>query len=304
MTAAATENAPLALIQGEPIDLSSTRVLLGWLSEQEAIRLLLGRNPAPQDDLTAIREQAMRARAAVLSRPHAETGDPIIQGDRALLDQIAARPELRASFPDVPWTIEWVDLTRVMSIQKAIKTDGLDLRVSGVKDDPAAIAELCLPTEQPEPPLGGFMDQDGLGFTTSSLNPNLRVTGAQVSDALVGTSPDVPPQKMKAITFFVSLGSSYVHVARYQGRYFLRDGYHRAVGLLRAGITDAPAVIIDAPAFQYIVPTPGLFDHEVAFSDHAPMLTDFWDDSVSADARQPAVRTVLRIQAQKFPVQG
>ena len=65
MTAAATENAPLALIQGEPIDLSSTRVLLGWLSEQEAIRPLLGRNPAPQDDLTAIREQATRARAGV-----------------------------------------------------------------------------------------------------------------------------------------------------------------------------------------------------------------------------------------------
>lgn len=123
-------------------------------------------------------------------------------------------------------------------------------------------------------------------------------------DALVGTSPDVPPQRMQAITFFVSLGTSYVQIARYQGRYFLRDGYHRAVALLRAGTTLVPAVVIDAPTFQYIVPTPGLFDHEVAFSDHAPALTDFWDDLVSADASQPAVRTVLRIQAQKFPVQG
>jgi hypothetical protein len=304
MTAAATENAPLAVIQGEPIDQRPTRILLGWLSDQEAVRLLLGRNPAPQDDLTAIREQVTRARAAVQARPNAETGDPIIRGDRSLLDQIAARPEVRASFPDAPWTIEWVDLSRVLSIQKAITVDGLDLRVRGVNDDPVAVAELCLPADQPVPPLGGFMDQDGLGFTTSSLNPNLRVAGAQVSDALVGTSPDVPPQRMQAITFFVSLGTSYVQIARYQGRYFLRDGYHRAVGLLHAGTTHVPAVVIDAPTFQYIVPTSGLFDHEVAFSDHAPALTDFWDDSVSADARQPAVRTVLRIQAQKFPVQG
>lgn len=228
----------------------------------------------------------------------------LAHGDRALLDEIAARPEVRASFPDAPWTIEWVAMTRVMSIQKAITIDGLDLRLGGVKDNPAAIAELCLPIDQPVPPLGGFMDQDGLGFTTSSLNPNLRVAGAQVSDALVGTSPDVPPQRMQAVTFFVSLGASYVQVARYQGRCFLRDGYHRAVGLLRAGITHVPAVVIDAPTFQYIVPTPGLFDHEVAFSDHAPMLTAFWDDSVSAKARQPAVRTVPRIQAQRYLVQG
>src|SRR5260370_10507697 len=115
MPAAATENAPLAVIQGEPIELRSTRVLLGWLPEQEAVRLLLGRNPAPQDDLTAIREQVACARTAMQARPKAETGDPIIDGDRSLLDEIAARPEVRATFPDAPWTIESVDMTRVMS---------------------------------------------------------------------------------------------------------------------------------------------------------------------------------------------
>jgi hypothetical protein len=292
------------VIDGEPIDLRSTRVLLGWLPEHEAVRHLLGRNPAPDDDLTAITEQIAHARSAVQGRPKAETCHPIVEGDRSLLDQVAARPELRASIPDAPWTIEWMDLTHIMSIQKTITTDGLDLRLAGINDDPTAVVELCLPADQPAPPLGGFMDQDGLGFTTSSLNPNLRLAGAQVTDALVSPSPSVPPQRMQAITFFVSLGTSYVQVARYRDRYFLRDGYHRAVGLLRARVTRVPAVVIDAPTFQYVVPTPGLFDHEIAFSDHPPLLTDFWDDSVSANAHQPAVRTVLRIQAQKFPVQG
>jgi len=150
----------------------------------------------------------------VAGRPSVETGDPIVDGDRSLLDQIGARPELRASFPDAPWTIEWVDLTRVMSIQKAIAVDGLKLRVGCVDSDPEAVVELCLPGDQPLPPLGGFMDQDGLGFTTSSLNPNLRLVGAQVADALAAPSPDVPPQRMQAITFLVSLGASYVQVAR------------------------------------------------------------------------------------------
>jgi len=41
---------------------------------------------------------------------------------------------------------------------------------------------------------------------------------------------------------------------------------------------------------------PGLFDHEVAFSDRPPLLTDFWDDAVSADGTQPVVRKVVRIR--------
>ena len=106
----------------------------------------------------------------------------------------------------------------------------------------------------------------------------------------------MPPQKVQAFTFFVSMGASYVQVAQYQGRSFLRDGYHRAAGLLHVGVSRVPAVVIDAPSFQFITSAPGLFDHEVAFSDRAPRLADFWDDSVSADALQPAVRMVVRIR--------
>jgi hypothetical protein len=61
---------------------------------------------------------------------------------------------------------------------------------------------------------------------------------------------------MQAFTFFVSMGASYIQVARYQGRSFLRDGYHRAVGLLRAGVSQVPAVVIDAPTFQFITSAP------------------------------------------------
>ena len=300
----APSGAPLTMVQGELIAQRSARVLLGWLPEQDAIRQLLGRNPTPQDELTAISQAITSAHAAVQRRPATTISDPVIERDRSFLDEVAARPEVRAGFPDVPWRVEWVDLTRVLSVQKMITTDGLDLRVAEAANDPAALVELCLPAAQPVPPLGAFGDHDGHGFSLSSVNPNLRVAGSQVQEALVSPSPDVPPQKMQAFTFFVSMGSSYVQVARYQGRSFLRDGYHRAAGLLRAGVSLVPAVVIDAPSFQFITSTPGLFDHEVAFSERAPKLTDFWDDSVAADALQPAVRKVVRIRADQFVVQG
>jgi hypothetical protein len=297
-------NAPLTLVQGEPIAQRSARVLLGWLPQQEAIRQLLGRNPMPQDDLTTINQMITSARAAVLQRPAIAIGDPVVEGDRSMLERIADRAEVRAAFPDVRWRVEWIDLTQVLSVQKMITTDGLDQRVAEAADDRTALVELCMPSEQPIAPLGAFGDLDGNGFTLSSLNPNLRVAGSNVQEALVSPSPDVPPQKMQAFTFFVSMSASYVQVAQYQGRSFLRDGYHRAAGLLRAGVNQVPAVVVDAPTFQFVTSMPGLFDHEVSFSDRAPRLTDFWDDSVSADALQPAVRKVVRVRAEQFAVQG
>ncbi len=303
-TSLAPASAPLSLVQGEPIAQRSARVLLGWLPPNDAVNQLLGRSPAPQDDLTAVNQVIARTRAAVLARPATVIGDPVIAGDRSLLDQVASRAEVLAAFAGIPWRIEWIDLTRVLSVQKTITTDGLNLRVAEAIADPAALIELCLPASQPAPPLGAFSEPDGHGFALSSLNPNLRVAGGNVAEALVSASPQAPPQKVQAFTFFVSMGASYVQVARYHGRSFLRDGYHRAAGLLRAGISQVPAVVIDAPSFQFIAPAPGMFDHEVAFSDRVPRLADFWDDTVSANALQPAVRKVVRIRADEFVVQG
>jgi hypothetical protein len=301
----APASVPLSLVQGEPVAQRSARVLLGWLPHQEAIRQLLGRNPLPQDDLTTIDQMIASAHSAVLRRPAIPVNDPVVAGDRSLLDQVVSRPEVQANFADVRWRVEWVDLTRVLSVQKLITIDGLDLRVAGAADDPAALQELCLPAVQPVPPLGAFSDPDGHGFALSSLNPNLRVVGSNMSEALISPSPQVPPQKVQAFTLFVNMGASYIQVAQYQGRSFLRDGYHRAAGLLRTGISRVTAIVIDAPTFQFITSSsPTLFDHEVAFSDHAPRLADFWDDTVAADALQPAVRKVVRIRAEQFVVQG
>lgn len=305
MTTTATGgSSTVALVQGEPISYRSTRVLLGWLPDSEAIRLLLGRNPVPGDELADVLKRTAAARNVVQQRPPVRIEEAVLTGDRTLPYEIQGRPELQSAFADVTWRVEWVDLTRVIALQKFIVTDGLDLRVGGAREDPAALAELCLPATQVLPPQGGFTDGDGLGFTVSSLNPNLRAVGSQMGEALVAPAAGATPRKMQGLTFFVTLDTSYLQVARYQGRYFLRDGYHRAAGLLRAGVNPVPAVVVDAASYQYVASQPGLFDYEVAFSDRPPMLSDFWDDTVAADGTTPAVRKVIRIRADQFFVQG
>jgi hypothetical protein len=295
---------PGEAIPGEPITWRRARVLLGWLTPQEGVIQLLGRAPKPDDDLTEVQATIARARSAVARRRPTPIVDPVVPGDRTLLDQVARRPELRAAFPDVQWRLEWVDLTTVLAVEKSITAEGLDARVAAAAADPATLVELCMPAGQPESPTGANRDIDGHGYALSSLNPNLHIVGSNVSEAMVSPSPDVPPLKMQAFTFFVSLGAGYIQVAIYQGRPFLRDGYHRAAGLLRAGITRVPAVVIDAPSYQYIAVAHGLFDHEVAFSDHAPTLADFWDETVSADVLQRPLRRVIRLRADQFFVQA
>jgi hypothetical protein len=60
---------PLSLVQGEPIAQRSARVLVGWLPPNDAVNQLLGRNPMPQDDLTAVNQLIANTRSAVLQRP-------------------------------------------------------------------------------------------------------------------------------------------------------------------------------------------------------------------------------------------
>ena len=296
---------PFAIIKGEPIAQRTVRSLMGWLSPAEAAQFTLGHSVASPEDVAKITVVYESRRAAVAAREPVTIQNPIVEGDPEPLAAVAARPEVQADFHGQKWTVERVDLRRIISVQKAITTDGLDLRVLSAKNGDAELMELCLPADQPEPPLGAFGDASGLGFTITSVSPNLRFYGSQLAQVEIAPAEGLPTRRMQAMTLFVGMGSSYIQVAHYRGRYFLRDGYHRATGLLKAGINIVPAIFIDADSFEFISPPGnGLFGHEVAYSDVPPMLTDFADDEVAFESLQAATRKVLRVRGDEFVVQG
>jgi hypothetical protein len=278
--------------------LRPTRFMVGWLTEAEAVTQLLGRAPTPLDDLREANAAVARGRTAIQLRSAFIPSDPVIEGNRGLLDSVAARPEVHADFPDVLWRVEMVDLTRVQAIQTMVFVDEL-LPETGAYDAQALVST-CLPVSQPAPPMAMSSDNDG--FTMSSVSPNLRIISGQVHPTLAAAAPHLPPRQVQAVTFLVDTPTSSVQVAHYQGRFFLRDGYHRAAGLIRAGVTQVPAVVIDAPSYQFVAPRPGMFDYQVAFSERPPLVTDFWDGSAAADGWQPRTHTAIRVNATQFPV--
>jgi hypothetical protein len=273
------------------------------MSEPEAVTSLLGRNPVPTDDLPALRKQHSLFRAAASRLEEKSIENPVISDTGVRLDEIRLRPEVASNFLGMNWRPAIVDLRRVLTFQKIIFTDGLEerLKAAGAED---GLYEICLPRTQPSHPLGAFTDADGKGFTISSFNPNLRIAAGQISEAQVAPGPGMPTVTMQAVTLLVFMGTSFLQVVRYRDRSFIRDGYHRAAGLLRAGIYHVPCIFIEAESFEQVGPVqvPGAFSYETLYSPRPPFLADFWNDEVAADVSQPAVRKVVRVRGEEFVV--
>lgn len=289
----------------EPSQMVSIRTLAGWLSFEEATAQARGRLPEPFEDLADFKSEVAARHSAVATRAQFLGGDPIVQEDRTLLDQAVARPEVQEILQSTNGSVEWVDMRKVVSVQKRITTDGLNARVSSASQDKVVLVELCLPAAHDVAPLPVLGSVGEHGATLSSLNPNLRVYQMIPMMQEVRNSPELPAHKVQGVMVLFGIPSSYVSVVRYHGRYFLRDGYHRVAGLLKAGITTIPALVNDASTFDYVSPPKqDLFRYEVAMSGTPPLVGDFWDESVACSGAIPAVRKVVRIRADEFCTQG
>src|SRR5258708_5778071 len=292
-----------SLVQGEKPVMSLRRGLVGWMNDTEATNFLLGRQPIPTDDLPQIQQIIKDCRAVVDARPIWKPVNPIREMNKATADAIKARPDIQAAFAPLQWSPAMVDLREVLSYQQIINHDGMEARVSSVSDNLEELLKFCLPINEPITQLGAFVDADQKGYTISSLNPNLRIFQGLMHDTEVPPAPGLPPIRVKAVTFFIGLGTSYLQVGRYKNRYFIRDGYHRAAGLLKKGVNIVPCILVEARNTDELGLKQGFFTYEVIYGDRPPRLTDFWDDTVAQDGKSVAIRHVLRIRGEEFNVQ-
>jgi hypothetical protein len=99
--------------------------------------------------------------------------------------------------------------------------------------------------------------------------------------------------------FSVAIATSFVQVARFQGLFLLRDGYHRAFGLLRRGISVVPAFVLDFGLQELGLPS-GMLPQGAYLGDRPPILPDYLDDSVSADVMLPATQKMIVVHGMEL----
>lgn len=273
------------------------RVLLGWLTEDEGALFLAERDIGAAND-PAIRDTCRRARQAAAARPAVAVQQGIISplpaGAARHVAALQAHPWGQRFLADVGQPA-LVDLTRVRAIQPTIHVEDARQRFAGIPaHDIESIAAVTIPVPPTDPPpLNAIFDAAKHAHIMASPSPNLRVLGP-IGNWFIELSPGV---RVPAFGFAVALLPSFLNVVGVGGRYFLRDGYHRAFGMLEAGILQAPALVREYGQLQEAGLNPGMLSPDVFLGDHAPLLPDYLDDAVSADTMAPLVTKMVVIQA-------
>lgn len=274
------------------------RILLAWMNDAQAGAALAGASSAGR--LTAAREmQLAAARAALKSRPpgrdQADLIRPLPAGMREYAARLEADPQAADYFAD-GFTPGLVDLSRLCVFQPTVHAEQAAERVAGADPgDIRGLAEITLPLAAPPRVIPQF-DQERLTFTTNLASQNLHIIGAFGGPA----EDDLPPGTV-SVGFHLRVITSFVQVASIQGRYFLRDGYHRCLGLIQRGVRYAPALVRRDLPLAELVP-PGMLEFEAFMGDRPPVLPDYWDERVSCAVPAAAPRKVIIVRASELSV--
>jgi hypothetical protein len=264
------------------------RCLVGWMEPTAALQLLT--NPPhcmPSEEATT---RVRAASWAVANRmvPDIDQGDAIgaLPDDlQPYVAQLQGAGGIVAALLTAGWQIAMVDIRKVHAFQPLVYTDGED-RVGAIDpSDLLALAKLALPAENTcEMNICG--NEVSRSWVISSADPNLR---------FLGLAPPTPP----TFGFGVGAAPSLIQVVRSQGRLLLRDGYHRCAGLSRRGIFKVPAMVLDKPFSDQLVPLipPGMLPPQAYLGDRPPTLADYFDEEVSCLVRRPRMRKAVVLTA-------
>ena len=201
------------------------------------------------------------------------------------------RADLRQEYAGLDWTLGVVDLRCLLAFQRRLVFDpGLSALVVPQKDDWRQLVSLALGSRRSTVCDVKVTRNDGgaLDVRLRSLNPDLQVRLAE-DEGRDGSS-----------LFSIHGGSPFIEVAEFSGRWILRDGYHRAYGLLQAGISSVPAVIIRAKTIAAVGATePWFFGEELLLSDRPPRVVDFLEESMILRYQRPQLMKTIRIRVEE-----
>lgn len=253
------------------------------------------RNEATGFDSIELAARIRRASARLAERNrYAATSALLEQATRdiqPLLAMAAQREDLNLEYQSLDWTLGVVDLRQLLAFQRRlIFSPSRQVSFTPKQDDWSGLVSLAVASQRGTEHLlvHNASDTDRLDIGLHSSNPDLQLR--------------FTPQTSGCGALPLSLygGSPFFEVAELRGRWFLRDGYHRAYYLLQAGVDRIPAVVIYARNIEELGATTPWFFHETQlFSDRPPRVTDFLDSSMILRYERTALRKVIRIRVEE-----
>lgn len=243
--------------------------LVGFMEQAHALTHLKRECvPANNDDAVLIRE--WQQANAQLGAPVARAGNPEIldlsANQNASLMQHKNLVDALSAYPGSRFAL--IEIGPLLAYQFHIDTERsahhcAHLRVNSTFDE---IAAACLPSTVVMDEVQKLAQQQSAIIKSRSLNIRMGLRGI-FHDA---NGPN-------AMGFAVFLALPAAHVTRFKGRCYLHNGYHRALGLLQAGITHMPCLFRDASTAEEagIAAPPATFPLMLLESANPPTLAHF-----------------------------
>lgn len=299
--------------------IETQRVLLGFLDEEEAVQRLEQanqiRNPIDtdrdEDELQAEKEARMerhreRWEEAKESLKPPEQWDsdsvsllelPDTEEVADHLDEYTDKPQFQEAVANVPqWEFKRVPLKSLVAFQPQITTTAYQ-DIPSWDEDPLNVLEYCFPVDSRElRQQVGYNSEDGsmAGVKIVSRGPNISL---KTIDAHAGEHGST------IVNVEVASDPNFVQVVEFQGRYILKNGYHRAYQLLTNGETHIPAVVVSGVTTYEDTggAKNGFFTKGMVCGQRPPLLSDFTTDT-AVELEQPATNTVVDITAKQTQV--
>ena len=253
------------------------------------------RDAAAGVDSVKLAEKAKRARAKLAERDQYLETTALLEREtkdiQDLLKVAAQREDLQSEYEDLDWTLAVIDIRRLLAFQRRLVFGCVSQApILPERHDWLQLISLAIGSQRSTKHvlIHDRTEEDQLDIRLHSSNPDLRLR----------LHPKTRIGELLPLSLYG--GSPFFEVAEFHGRWFLRDGYHRAYHLLKAGLDRMPVVVIYARSIEELGATaPWFFNEEQLFSDRPPQVTDFLNDDMILRYERTALRKVIRIHIEE-----
>jgi hypothetical protein len=242
-------------------------------------------------DPVTLAERTTRAAARIAGQIAALDASALLAAETLqhaeMLQSQRLHPELHQEMNGLDWSLGVVDLRRLIAFQRRLVLDPeVPPRPVPQPGDWPSLCALAFAGERSlQHHVCSFAsNEDGVALRLHSSNPDLRIA-------------PTAPFTGNSLPFVLTGGSPFFEVAEFRGRWFLRDGYHRAFQMLGAGVTVGFAVVVRARTIEELgAVDPWFFNEQTLFSTRPPMVTDFLEDHLVITYERPRFRKTISIQ--------
>ena len=206
--------------------------------------------------------------------------------------------EVYEDIPETYWDIKLIPIQSLVAVQPHVTTD-THTEIPTSEDDYHDLVRYCLPKDVVNHVLVEQRDipDHSASARFVSRNPNVNFEGPEIE------SIEDRPAGNISITFNIKSRPNFVQVDHFDDRYILKNGYHRSYQLLNSGEDYIPAVVNYPQHYQdTVAANMGWFRKGMVMGARPPLMGDFLSEA-AVTLEKKARNKMVKVLAEKLDVE-